>query len=130
MAVVETADTPVFQRVFERNFSGLDATYWTEEHLGVELPTEDDEVFFRLWMLRDDTADDIHRVGDLLYLVPPHLSEDVRRCIEQDAFAGAAAPLTVVRLELGGGGVLRRLEEALDRERPSFAGQHPVLWPV
>ncbi len=82
MALVETADAPLFERVLERHVPGTDATYWTEEHLRVELPTEDEEALFRLFMLWDDTVDDIHRVGDLLYLVAPRLSGDVRRCIE------------------------------------------------
>jgi len=43
---------------------------------------------------------------------------------------GAAAALTVVGLELRDEGVLRRLEEALDAERPSFTGQRPALVPV
>ena len=43
---------------------------------------------------------------------------------------GAAAALTVLGLELRDAGVLRRLEEALDAERPSFAGQRPALIPV
>ena len=43
---------------------------------------------------------------------------------------GAAAALTVLGLELRDAGVLRRLEEALDAERPSFAGQRPTLIPV
>ena len=41
-----------------------------------------------------------------------------------------AAALTVLGLELRDAGVLRRLEEALDAERPSFAGQRPALIPV
>jgi hypothetical protein len=41
-----------------------------------------------------------------------------------------AAPLTVLGLELRDAGVLRRLEEALDSERPSFKGQRPALIPV
>ena len=43
--------------------------------------------------------------------------------------SGGAA-LTVFGLELRDTGVLRRLEEALDTERPSFAGQRPALVPV
>ena len=43
---------------------------------------------------------------------------------------GASAALTVLGLELRDAGVLRRLEEALDAERPSFAGQRPALIPV
>ena len=43
--------------------------------------------------------------------------------------SGGAA-LTVFGLELRDGCVLRRLEEALDSERPSFAGQRPALIPV
>jgi hypothetical protein len=127
---VETADAPPFERLMQRHVPGADATYWTEERLGVELPTEEDEVLFRLWMLWEDTIGDIHRVGDLLYLVAPRLADDVRRCIEQDAFEGAAAPLTLVGLAFRGGGVLRSLEAALDDARPSFAGQPPVLCPV
>ena len=42
----------------------------------------------------------------------------------------AAAALTASGLELRDSGVLRRLEEALDSERPSFAGQRPALIPV
>ena len=41
-----------------------------------------------------------------------------------------AAALTVVGLELRDEGVLRRLEEALDAERPWFTGQRPALVPV
>ena len=43
--------------------------------------------------------------------------------------SGGAA-LAVFGLELRDAGVLRRLEEALDAERPSFAGQRPALIPV
>ena len=43
--------------------------------------------------------------------------------------SGGAA-LTVLGLELRDEGVLRRLEEALNAERPSFTGQRPVLIPV
>ena len=45
-------------------------------------------------------------------------------------FPGTSAALTVLGLELRDAGVLRRLEEALDAERPSFAGQRPALIPV
>ena len=85
---------------------------------------------FRLYLLGDQTIDDIHRVGDLLYLIAPRLSADVRRCIGQDAFEAAVAPLTAVGLELRDEGVLRRMEAALDAARSSFAGQRPVLIPV
>ena len=127
VALVETADAPLFERLLERHVPGTDATYWTEERLRVELPTEDEEALFRLFMLWDDTVDDIHRVGDLLYLVAPRLSADVRRCIEGHAFEAATVPLTVVGLELRGEGTLRRLEAALDDEYSSFAGQLPVV---
>ena len=43
--------------------------------------------------------------------------------------SGGAA-LTVFGLELRDECVLRHLEEALDAERPSFAGQRPALIPV
>ena len=43
---------------------------------------------------------------------------------------GAAAALAVVGLELRDEDVLRRLDEALDAERPSFMGQRPALVPV
>ncbi len=85
---------------------------------------------FRLYLLGDDTTDDIHRIGDLLYFVAPRLSADVRRCVGQGAFEAASAPLTVLGLELRGEGVLRRLEEALQAARPSFSGQPPALCPV
>ena len=130
VAVVEAADAEVFERVMERHASGLDATYRTEEYLGVELPTGDDEVMFRLYLLGDHTIDDIHRVADLLYLVSSRLSDDVRRCIEQGAFEAAAVPFTALGLELRDEGVLRRLQGALDAERPSFAGGPPVLYPA
>ena len=42
----------------------------------------------------------------------------------------AAAALTILGLELRDEGVLRRLEEALGAERPSFRGQRPALIPV
>ena len=40
------------------------------------------------------------------------------------------AALTVFGLEIRDGGVLRRLEKALDTERSSFTGQRPTLIPV
>ncbi len=130
VALVETTDALLFERLLQRHVSGTDATYSMQERMAVELPTEEDEVMFRLYLLGDDTTDGIHRVGDLLYFVAPRLSADVRRCIGQDAFQAAAASLTAVALELRGEGVLRRLEEALDAARPSFAGQPPVLCPA
>ncbi len=131
VAVMETSDAPLFLRLLGQHVSGLDAAYAPQgEFRGVELPTEEDEVMFRLYLLGDDTIDDIHRVGDLMYLVAPRLSADVRRCIGQDAFQAATAPLTAVGLELRDEGVLRRLEEALATARPSFTGAPPVLCPV
>ena len=132
LAIVETPDVPMFERVLARHVSSLDAIYRPEEeeYLHVELPTEEDEALFRLWMLFEDTADDILRVGDLLYFVAPRLLAELRRCIGQDAFQAAIAPLTAVGLEHRDVGVLRRLAEALDAARPSFAGQPPVLCPV
>jgi hypothetical protein len=128
---METSDAPLFLRLLGQHVSGLDAAYAPQgEFRGVELPTEEDEVMFRRHLLSDDTTDDIHRVGDRLYFVAPRLSPDVCRCIGQDAFEAAAAPLTAVGLELRGEGVLRRLEEAMDAARPSFAGQPPVLCAV
>ncbi len=131
VAVMETSDAPLFLRLLGQHVSGLDAAYAPQgEFRGVELPTEEDEVMYRLYLLGDDTIDDIHRVGDLMYLVAPRLSADVRRCIGQDAFQAATAPLTAVGLELRDEGVLRRLEEALDAARSSFTGQPPVVCPV
>jgi hypothetical protein len=126
----EAAHAERFQRLVERSVSGLDATCLLEEHLGVELATEEDVALFRLALLDETTADDIRRASDLLYLVSPRLSGDARRCIDQGLVQGSAAPLTAARLELRDEVVLRSLEEALEDERRAFVGQPPALYPA
>ncbi len=127
LALVGAAHAERFQRVAERSVSGLDATCLMEEHLGVALATEEDEALFRLALLGETTAREILRVADLLYLVAPRLSDEVRGYIDQGLFDGDAAPLTVARLEMRDEGVLRRLREALSAECPALADQPIVL---
>jgi hypothetical protein len=59
LALVKTADMPRSEDVLGRHLSGLDATYRTEECLGVELATEEDEALFRLTLLDETTTRDI-----------------------------------------------------------------------
>ncbi len=127
VALVETADAPLFEHLLGRHVPGADATYRTGERLGVELATEEDEALFRLALLGETTAREILHVAGLLYLVAPRLSDEVRGYIDQGLFDGDAAPLTVARLEVRDEGVLRRLREALGAECPALADQPIVL---
>lgn len=131
VAVVETADDPLFVRVLKRHVSGADATYWSEEHLCVLPDTDEDEdedeVWFRIAALNETTIPDIRQIGERGYLLPPRLSDDLHRWLDEGLFEGGAAALTVVGLELRDDGVLRRLGAALDEVRALFVGQPPQL---
>ncbi|TDH58383.1 hypothetical protein E2C06_32820 [Dankookia rubra] len=127
VAIVETADTPKFVRVLERHVSGADASYWLEEHLCFVADTEEDEVWFRIAALDEITIPDIQQVGECGYLLPPRLSGEVHRWLDEGLFEGRAVALTVVGLELRDDGVLRHLGAALHAERASFMGQPPQL---
>ena len=127
VAVVETADAPAFVHVLEQHVSGADASYWSEEKLGFAADTDDDEVWFRIAVFDETTIPDIQQVGERGYLLPPRLSDDVHRWLNEGLFEGGATALTVVGLELRDNGVLRRLGAALHAERASFMGQPPQL---
>jgi hypothetical protein len=127
VAVVETADSPLFTRILERHLSGVDATYWLDEHLCVDTDTEEDEALLRLALPGWDTIGGIRQVGERGYLLPPRLADDVHRWLDEGLFEGGATALTVVGLELRDDGVLRRLGAALHAERVSFMGQPPQL---
>ena len=131
VALVDATDAPLFLGLLERHVSGRDATYFRlDDHLFVLPDTEDDEAALCLGLPDWDTIGGVRRIGEHGHLLPVHLADDVQRWLDHGLFEGAAAVLTTVRLELRDGGALRRLEEVLDRERPSFTGQHPVFCPV
>jgi hypothetical protein len=127
VAIVETADAPMFVRVLERHVSGADASYWSEEHLCFVADTEEDEVWFRIAALDETTIPDIQQVGERGYLLSPRLSDDVHRWLDEGLFEGGATALTVIGLELRDDGVLRRLGAALDAQRALFLGEPPQL---
>ena len=127
MAVMEPTFAEPFARIVEDQVSGLDATYWVEDRLGVELPTEEDEALFRLALLDESTADDIQPVGERSYIVPVWLSGEVRFWIEHGLFDGAATALTVASLELRDASALRALRAALAAEPSTFEGRPPDL---
>jgi hypothetical protein len=124
-AIVETADAPRFTRLLERHVSGADASYWSEEHLGVL--SDMDEVWFRIAVLDEAAIGDIRQVGEGGYLLPSRLSDDVHCWLHEGLFEGAAATLTVVGLEVRTDSMFRRLTAALDEARVSFVGQLPQL---
>jgi hypothetical protein len=127
VAIVETAESPLFTRILERHLSGVDATYWLEEHLCVDTDTEEDEALLHLALPDWDTIGGIRQFGERGYLLPPRLSGDVHRWLDERLFEGAAATLTMVGLELRDDGVLRRFGKALDTERALFVGEPPQL---
>ena len=127
VAIVETADAPLFVRLLERHVSGADATYWLDEHLRVDPETEEDEALLRLALPDWDTIGGIRQFGERGYLLPPRLSGDVHRWLGEGLFEGAAAALTVIGLEIRDDGVLRRLGAALDGAHASFVGGRPEL---
>jgi hypothetical protein len=127
---MEVADAPLFEDVLERAISGLDVTYYYPfDVLGVELPTDVDEVLFRLSLLHQGTINEIQRVEPRQYLVSPRLTDDVHHFIAQRTFEGATTPLTMAYLELHGEAVLDRLEAVLAAERPAFGDRwFPALY--
>ena len=127
VAIVETADSPMFTRILERHLSGVDATYWLDEHLYVDTDTEEDEALLRLALPDWDTIGGIRQVGERGYLLPPRLADDVHRWLDEGLFEGGATALTVVGLELRDDAVLRHLGSALHAESASFMGQPPQL---
>src|SRR4051794_37607452 len=70
VAVMEPAHAHGFQRVVEEQVSGQHATYWLEDRLGVVLPTDVDEVLFRLALLHDTSVGEICMVGERNYIMP------------------------------------------------------------
>ena len=110
VSVMEPAFARPFARMVEDRVCGLDATYWVEDRLGVELPTEEGEALFRHALLDESTADDIQPVGERSYIVSVRLSGEVRFWIEHGLFEGAATPLAVASLELRDASALRALE--------------------
>ena len=127
VAVMEPAFAQPFARIVEDRVSGLDATYWVEDRLGVELPTEEDEALFRPALLDEFTADDIQPVGERSYIVAVRLSGEVRFWIEHGQFEGVATPLALASLELKDARALRALEAALAAEPSAFEGRPPDL---
>ena len=127
VSVMEPASARSFARVVEDRVCGLDATYWVEDRLGVELPTEEDEALFRLALLDESTADDIQPVGERSYILAVRLSGEVRFWIEHGLFDGAATRLAVASLELRDASALRALRAALAAEVSAFEGHPPDL---
>jgi len=127
VSVMEPAAARSFARVVEERVCGLDATYWVEDRLGVELPTEEDDALFRLALLDESTAADIQPVGERSYIVSVRLSGEVRFWIEHGLFDGASTPLAVASLELREASALRALETALAAEPSAFEGRPPDL---
>ena len=127
VSVMEPAAARSFARRVEDRVCGLDATYWVEDRLGVELPTEEDEALFRLALLDESTADDIQPVGERSYIVSVRLSGEVRFWIKHGLFEGAATPLAVASLELRDASALRVLRAALAAEPSAFEGRPPGL---
>src|SRR4051794_35619389 len=67
VAAMEPAHAREFQRIVEEQVSGQDVTYWSEDRLSVVLPTDVDEVLFRLALLHDTSVDEICMVGERSY---------------------------------------------------------------
>ena len=127
VSVMEPAAARSFARMVEDRVCGLDATYWVEDRLGVELPTAEDEALFRLALLDEATAYDIQPVGERTYFVAVRHSGEVRFWIEHGLFGGAATPLAVASLELRDASALRALRAALAAEASAFEGHPPDL---
>ena len=127
VSVMEPASVRSFARIVEDRVSGLDATYWVEDRLGVVLRADVDDALFRLALLDESTADDIQPVGERSYIVAVRLSGEVRFWIEHGLFDGAITPLALARLELRDASALRALEAALAAEPSAFGGRPPDL---
>jgi hypothetical protein len=128
VAFVEAAHAPLFKRVLERTTSGLGVTYRPLDVLGVDLPTDGDEALFRLSLLNEGTMPEMRRIEPRRYAVSPRLTGEVRRCLAQKTFEGAAAPLTMACLEVRDETVLDRLEAGLAEEHDAFGDRFPTLY--
>jgi hypothetical protein len=125
---MDARDAPLFVDILERHVSGLDATHWCEDHLLLDLPSAEDEVWFRLACMDETTLPEMRQFGDRSLLVPPRHQPDVHRWITEGLFEASAHLLTIVRVELRDEDVLRRLETALAAAQQSFTGGGPTLW--
>jgi hypothetical protein len=127
VAVMESAHALSFERILAGQASGLDATYWLEDRLGVVLPTDEDEVLFRLALLHDASVGEICMAGERSYIIPTRYSGEVRRCIGHGLFGADLSPLALACVEVRGAKLLRGLEAALAAEPAAFGGHPPVL---
>ena len=127
VAVMEPAHARSFERIVEAHLSGLDATYWLEDRLGVELSTEEDEALFRLALLHDISVGDICMVGERSYIMPVRYSGEVRHWVNHGLFNAVLAPLTLGCVELRDASLLRALGVALAAEPAAFGGHPPHL---
>jgi hypothetical protein len=126
-ALMDARDAGLFVGILEKHVSGLDATHWCEDHLLVDLPSTEDEVWFRLACMDETTLPQMRQFGDRSFLVPPCHQPDVHRWIIEGLFDASAHPLTVVHVELRNDDVLRRLETALAAAQQSFTDGGPIL---
>jgi hypothetical protein len=80
-ALMDARDAGLFVGILEKHVSGLDATHWCEDHLLVDLPSTEDEVWFRLACMDETTLPQMRQFGDRSFLVPPCHQPDVHRWI-------------------------------------------------
>ena len=127
VAVIEPAHAHSFERVVVEQVSGQDATYWLEDRLSVVLPTDVDEVLFRLALLHDTSVGTICMVGERSYIMPVRYSKEVRYWIENGLFDAVLAASVLACLELRDASVLGVLGAALRSNTSAFGGRPPDL---
>jgi hypothetical protein len=127
VAVMEPEMVEVFERIVEDCVCGLDTAFWSEDRLGVVLPTDEDEVLFRLVLLHDNSIGEICMIGERSYIIPTRYSGEVRRCVEHGLFDAALSPLTLGCLELRDASLLHGITAALAAQPSAFGGYPPHL---
>jgi hypothetical protein len=127
VALMETQDTHAFCAILESTISGSDATYWWDEHLLVDLPTIEEEMLFRLAHMNDATVPEMIQLGDHAYLIPSRHAAQVREWIDDGLLEGAAAHITIARIELRSASVLWSLRSAISARSPAFRSTRPLI---
>ncbi len=127
VAVMEPTYAHSFERIVEDKVSGQDVTYWLEDRVGVVLPTDEDEVLFRLALLHDTSIGEICMTGDRSYIMPIRYSGEVRRYVDHGLFGAVLSPLTLGCVELKDASLLRGVVAALTAKPAAFGGHPPGI---